>query len=178
MTSKEIAEVAGVHRSTVIRKIKEIFPEKIKNGKVTKLEQDEAIRVVSDLRKSGFVQPMQNAQVPTQNAEVEKRLDRLEAILEKALTIMTALLQNTPRSKKIALPMLVDKMTVDDFLTTKNVKIYNSRELWRQMAIASRELTESYCREVRHEYKATYTKTFYDVDILEMAFEKVKKSMR
>jgi len=32
MTIKEIAEVAGVSKDTVLRKVKELYPERVKNG--------------------------------------------------------------------------------------------------------------------------------------------------
>ena len=52
-------------------KIKEIYPERIKNGKATRLIQTEAVCVMKELRKKNFVEPLQNAEVATQNENLE-----------------------------------------------------------------------------------------------------------
>ena len=66
MTVKQMAEVAGVSKDTVLRKVKELYPERIKNGKATNLIQTEAVCVMKELRKKNFVEPLQNAEVATQ----------------------------------------------------------------------------------------------------------------
>lgn len=75
MTIRQIAEVAGVSVDTVNRKVKEMYPERVRRGKATTLIQKEAIIVMSDLRKKNFVEPTQNAEVATQNAEVVTKSD-------------------------------------------------------------------------------------------------------
>jgi len=88
MTTKEIAEVAGVSHDTASRKIKELFPEKIQKGKQTRLIQKEAIMVMAELRKQGYVQPTQNAEVPTQNSEA------VDIAFKAALITLTNMAQN------------------------------------------------------------------------------------
>lgn len=82
MTTKQIAEVAGVSPDTALRKIKELYPEKVRNGRPVSLVQHEAVAVMAELRKIGFVAP-QNAEVAPQNAKVVTHADL--AMFAKAL---------------------------------------------------------------------------------------------
>lgn len=65
-----MAEVAGVSKDTVLRKVKELYPERVKNGKATRLIQAEAVCVMKELRKKNFVEPLQKAEVATQNTNL------------------------------------------------------------------------------------------------------------
>lgn len=87
MTVKEMAEVAGVSKDTVLRKIKEIYPERIKNGKATNLIQTEAVYVMKELRKKNFVEPLQNAEVATQNAKVSFLSEKDIAIISQIVSV-------------------------------------------------------------------------------------------
>lgn len=90
MTTREIAEVAGVSNDTVIRKIKELYPEEIKPRKATNLVKTKAIRVMSELRKTGFINPLpQNAEVLPQNAEVDSSLTSKDIELIARVVSMT-----------------------------------------------------------------------------------------
>lgn len=82
MTTKEIAEAAGVSTDTVIRKAKELYPLKFEHGKRAVFLQKEAIAIMAYLRKKGFVELPQNASDLTQNASV---------LTEKDLSIISAL---------------------------------------------------------------------------------------
>lgn len=113
MTVREIAEIAGVSTETVRIKTRELFPEKIKNGKRTVFLQKEAVKIMADLRKKGFVQATENLEVPTKNLEVKSldvnnRLDRLEQLVEKLLLVTGNLLQvqqsNQTQEKRVLLP--------------------------------------------------------------------------
>ena len=68
MTTKEIAEVAGVSPDTAVRKIAELFPEKVGQGKRISLNHKESILVMGELRKKGFIELPQNAVELPQNA--------------------------------------------------------------------------------------------------------------
>jgi len=65
-----MAEVSGVSTETVSRKVKEMYPDRVKNGRPTNLIQPEALCVMSELRKKNFVEPLQNDKLPTQNDKV------------------------------------------------------------------------------------------------------------
>ena len=73
--AKEIAEAAGVTSETVRVKGKELFPERFVNGRKTEFNQKEAISIMSELRKKGFIQPTENLEVPTGNLEVVTKGD-------------------------------------------------------------------------------------------------------
>jgi DNA-binding Lrp family transcriptional regulator len=81
MTVKQIADLFGVSRDTVLRAIKEIFPDKIIPGKRTLLNKQECISVGEKIRKPGYIQPTQNA---TQNAYVTK--DDLKAFAKEIVS--------------------------------------------------------------------------------------------
>lgn len=55
MTTREMANVAGVSVDTIINKTKELFPGKVKQGKQTIFTKPEAIAVMEQIRKRGFV---------------------------------------------------------------------------------------------------------------------------
>lgn len=79
MTTKEIAEAAGVSADTVQRKIKELFPDRVQERRRTELNQSQAIRVMAELRKKDFMSLPQNAVDAPQNAE--DRITRLETLV-------------------------------------------------------------------------------------------------
>lgn len=97
MTTREIAETAGVSIDTVSRKIKEMYPDRISHGKTTRLIQAEAITVMTELRKKNFVELPQNAGVVPQNADVVTRSDLAEfgaAIVSEMMKQFLPLIQN------------------------------------------------------------------------------------
>lgn len=53
MTIKEISELTGLSDDTIRNKIKDLYPNIIKNGKKTYLKKEETINVVAELRKKG-----------------------------------------------------------------------------------------------------------------------------
>lgn len=87
MTVKQMAEVAGVSKDTVLRKVKELYPERVKNGKATRLTQTEAVCVMKELRKKNFVEPLQNAEVATQNAKVSFLSEKDIAIISQIVSV-------------------------------------------------------------------------------------------
>jgi hypothetical protein len=103
MTTKQIAEVAGVTPETVRAKGKELFPTRFENGKKTVFNQKEATAIMSELRKKGFIQPTENLEVATR---AKDRLDRLEGLVEKLLGIVAVLLpaKMAEDPKRTALP--------------------------------------------------------------------------
>lgn len=65
---------------------------------------------MADLRKKGFIQPTESLQVPTENLEVNSRLDRLESLAEKLLlavgNLITAKMEITQPPIQIEAPKL------------------------------------------------------------------------
>ena len=68
MTIKEIMAITGLSKQTIINKIKEKYPIKIEHGKTTKLNQEESIIVVNELK----VEVSKNLTVQSKDLTVEK----------------------------------------------------------------------------------------------------------
>ena len=87
MTIKQMAEVSGVSAETVRTKGKELYPERFKNGKKTIFNQIEAINIMAELRKRGFIKPTENIELPTENMELGNNdLDKAFKLAIIALT--------------------------------------------------------------------------------------------
>jgi hypothetical protein len=69
MTTKEIAEAAGVSVDTIQRAAKELYPGKFGQGKRVAFIKSEAIEVMKAVRKRNFVELPQSAEVLPQGAE-------------------------------------------------------------------------------------------------------------
>jgi len=106
MTTKQMADAAGVSTDTVTRKIKELFPQLVENRKKTVLNQGQALKVMSEIRKVNFVQPQNALELPQTASDA--RLDRLEAITEKLLltmgNMMLAMQSNQKPVEQASLP--------------------------------------------------------------------------
>ena len=87
MTIRQMAEVSGLSTNTVTRKVKEMYPDRVKNGRPTNLVQSEAITVMAELRKKNFVSPLQNAEVATQNAKVSFLSEKDIAIISQIVSV-------------------------------------------------------------------------------------------
>ena len=70
MTTKELSEVSGVSVDTIVRTAKEYYPSRFSQGKRVVFTKDEAITIMGQLRKKGFVELPQNTEVLPQNTEV------------------------------------------------------------------------------------------------------------
>lgn len=69
MTTKQMAEAAGVSVDTIARKAKELFPAKMEARKKTVFAEKEAIEIMKAVRKKNMVELPQNASELPQNAE-------------------------------------------------------------------------------------------------------------
>lgn len=88
MTIKQMAEVSGISTETVSRKVKEMYPDSVRNGKATNLIQSEAICVMAELRKKNFVEPLQNEKVALQNEKVSSFLSERDiAIISQIVSV-------------------------------------------------------------------------------------------
>ena len=70
MTTKELAEVAGVSERTIRRIAEKEVGVIYEKGKKAFYTEKEAIEIMRLARKKGFIQHGQNADVPRQNADV------------------------------------------------------------------------------------------------------------
>jgi hypothetical protein len=85
MTVKELSNLFDVSAETVKRVIREMFPDKMENGKRTVLNEEECVKLGSEIRKKGYIQPTQNEQVPTQNEQVINQFTKALEIFSKTL---------------------------------------------------------------------------------------------
>lgn len=75
MTLTELSNLLGVSKSTVLRGVKKIYPDKIKHGTTTFLNKKECIKIVEIIKKQGYVKLIQNESVDKaliQNESVDK----------------------------------------------------------------------------------------------------------
>lgn len=118
MTVNDMAIVAGVSTETVRAKGKEMYPDRFINGKKTVFNQNEAITIMSELRKKGFVQPTENLEVITRSdlasfgtaivSEVIKQL--MPMILASSNHPVTVSIGSTPElAPRDELRMIVNK---------------------------------------------------------------------
>ena len=73
MTVSDIALAANVSHRTVSRTASRLFPGKMANGHRTTFSKEEAVKLMGELRKPGFVvvdQPGQNGKVAGQNGKL------------------------------------------------------------------------------------------------------------
>lgn len=82
MTTREIAEIAGVSVQTVRRTAETHIGYVFEAGKKAVFSEKESIEIMRELKKKGFIQPVQNGQAlvqngqaPLQNAEVVTKSD-------------------------------------------------------------------------------------------------------
>lgn len=106
MTIAEIANLSHVSSRTVRRVVAELFPDKLRNGKRTDFNREEASAVVEALRKTGFVSPLeagQNAEAPRQNAQVLP-FDLSAIIRETVAAVMREMVPAVIEAVKASLP--------------------------------------------------------------------------
>ena len=119
MTVKELMEITGLSRKTITEKVKLFFPDIVNNGKAIELNETQAIQVMDDLRKKGFITPAKNSQVPTQNSQDNKSLiseivkDTLSAIMPVMMETFKSIYRenNQPVQQKIELLPALEYMT-------------------------------------------------------------------
>ena len=148
MTTKEIAEISGVSVDTVTRKIKELYPDEIRPKRATNLVKEKAIRVMSELRKMGFINPLpQNAEALPQNAEdsistLESAFKMMATAFDKLVSISQS--QETrlqkietridERQALLPAPQIEPRehinMIVRDYSTRAGIEF---REVWREL---------------------------------------------
>lgn len=75
MTTREIAEIAGVSVQTVRRTAESNVGYVFEAGKKAVFSEKESIEIMRELKKKGFIQPVQNGQAPVQNGDVVTRSD-------------------------------------------------------------------------------------------------------
>lgn len=109
MTVKQFCEMTGLKRITVTNAIKKNFPDKVKNGVRTRLNEMESTELLKYLRLKDLPNLSKNQQVEKVHNQQIDRIDRLENLVEKLVVISTNQteqinrLLEQPRQKQIEL---------------------------------------------------------------------------
>jgi DeoR/GlpR family transcriptional regulator of sugar metabolism len=75
MTTKELAQTAGVSERTIRRIAEQEVGIVFQRGKKALYDEQDAIEILRKARKKGFIQPRQNAEVTRQSADVVTKQD-------------------------------------------------------------------------------------------------------
>lgn len=100
MTTKEIAEIAGVSVQTVRRTAEFNTGYVFEKGKKADFSEKESIEIMRALKKKGFIQPVQNGQDLNQNGQVITRSDLAAfgaSIVTEIMKQFLPMLQNQPK---------------------------------------------------------------------------------
>jgi NACalpha-BTF3-like transcription factor/histone H3/H4 len=87
MTTKELAEVAGVSERTIRRIAENEVGFVYEKGKKAVYTEKDAIEIMRLARKKGFIQPRQNADVATQKAKVSFLSEKDIAIISQIVSV-------------------------------------------------------------------------------------------
>jgi hypothetical protein len=117
MTTKQIAEIAGVSERTVRRIAENEVGYVFAKGQKAIFSEKESIEIMRLIRKKGFIQPRQNAEVARHNAD--DRLLRLEKMVENLVTIVTQSVVNNQKQIEFK----------QDYFTIKGYAIRNKMQL-------------------------------------------------
>jgi len=175
MTIKEISDLTNVSRSTVLRKIKELFPTIIENGKTVKLTKDQSISIVDGIKKTGFIQPIQNEKVPIQNEKVDKiELMFIEFMKQQTETnkILLSLVQNNNQPKQIE-EKKQSQMTIKEYLESRNIEPYNLSSFKIQVGKKVTQMSKEYKRTISYKQEGLYSVGAFDLDIISHCVEMV-----
>jgi len=164
MSTKDIMQLAGVSKDTVIKTIKSFFPERVKNGVLTHIDKNEAMIVVDALRKKGFVLPTQNAKVPAENKKVhpQNELSQNET-LHSGLTEKDILLISSIVSMTVAktIEVLDRRMQKIETVVEERKAILPPPEMPKKKQLA--KIINDYCSKSGISYQEAYNRLYSDV---------------
>jgi phage antirepressor YoqD-like protein len=122
MTVKELSEVLGVSRQLISEKAKEMFPQIVKNGIETKLDEKQVTAIKLTIEK--------NPMIPSMTVEGFPKTD-----LEKELLIQQAMIFQREKIEKLQ-QQLSDKTNQVNRLIHDN-KTYTTTEIAKEMNLKS-----------------------------------------
>lgn len=171
MTIKEIIEVTGLSKQTIINKIKEKYPAKIEHGKTTKLNQDESIEVVKELK----VEVSKNLTVQSNNLTVtdSDRIERLESLVYSLAEIVKTQIEVVNKSinnNQLTLPMIeLKQYTVKEFFKMKKYILISPDYARKAVGKIATDLSKKHSRSIAYKIEDGYDAGMYDEKILETA---------
>jgi DNA-binding transcriptional regulator YhcF (GntR family) len=169
MTVREIAEFAGVSVQTVRRTAELNVGYVFEKGKKAEFSEKESIEIMRELKKKGFVQPVQNGQVPVQNGQVITRSDLAAfgtTIVTEVMKQFLPLLQNQPKQIEFA----------QDYYTIKGYASKLGQQILFSEALNLGRLAGKISREKGLEIRKVDDERFglvnsYSVKVLEEVFQ-------
>ena len=126
MTIKQITDLTGLSKQTVINRIKNLYPAKIEHGKTTRLNKEEAIKVVNSLR----VEVSKNLTVESKELTVKEQ--EIEFVTKSDLAVFAKelvksmmieiipIIQNNINQPKM---ITQDYYSILGFCNLKNIKL-------------------------------------------------------
>lgn len=167
MTVREIAGVSGVSVSTVRRTAETKVGFVFESGKAATFTEKESIEIMREIKKKGFIQPIQNEAEPIQS-EAVSRIDRLESMMEKMIVMVgNSMLAFQEQPKQIE--MKQDYFSIKGYMNKINVQVTYSEamNLGRVASKVSRE-QEKEIKQVEDERFGRVNS--YHVDVLKEVF--------
>lgn len=118
-----MSELLNVSGDTVRRAAKELYPYLFEKGKKTIFNKEQSIKIGDKVRKQGYIQPMQNAEVLPQNAEVVTRAELKEFAIELVKSIIKEILPVLKTNYQDQKMIAQDYFSILGFCNFKNIKI-------------------------------------------------------
>jgi hypothetical protein len=153
MTVKEVAEILNLDSRTIQLKVKELFPEKVRNGYVTNLSEREVTAVKLHLEKKFEVQ-----------TELEKDL-----IVSQAMMILNDRIKTLTEQKEKAESQV--KMLVHDFN-----KLYTSTEISKELNLKSAQELNNLLKDKNIQYKINNSWVLYS-DYSDKGYTSLKETV-
>jgi hypothetical protein len=169
ITIKEIADISGVSTETVTRKINELFPGFIKNGKKTYLDKEKSIAVMESLRKIGFIEPLQNEKVALQNEKVNNEILELKLLVENMIKSIPYIVSETVKAVTVNNQLAFQqtkKYSVKEYCEMHGIKAYNQKQFQIQVGKIATSSSKNLQRSIEYKLEGDYPTGFYDEDIL------------
>lgn len=176
MTVKELSELFNVSDRTIRRVIQELYPDKLQKGKKTNLNKEEAVKIGEFVRKTGYIQPGQNAdqdgqnaEVPTQNLELQNLQNMFIEFMKQQAEMNNLLLSFITSKKQIEIKQ--DYYSLLGYMRYKNI----DEARFSEMILYGKEATKisrEFGKEVRKIPDERWGQVnSYHISVLEKLFE-------
>ena len=162
MTTKEIAEIAGVSVQTVRRTAESRVGFVFVAGKKADFTEKESIEIMRELKKKGFIQPVQNGQVPVQNGQVPVQNGQVEqlGVMVANLSIMMQESMKMMVSQQNQITAILSQKTQLSIETKQTPKLSPRDELRMIVNKAAKESGD-----YSGAWKTLYTEIYYRLHI-------------
>lgn len=173
MTIKELANVAGCNRETVLDVVKKLYPNSVHKGVKTRLNLDQSKEVMNLLPKKKFVQPVENSiSQPMENSIGQIVSETIKGLLPVIQTMIAE--NNKVIFNQISQPQLEYKQ---DYFSLKawHIKMKQPMPMMSELRILGKGLTKlslEMNKEIRKVDDESYGQVnSYHVEVLKKYFE-------